>query len=290
MKTISVEILYYNFKKGITEMALHRFLGIVLVCILILPNSSGADTTIVFQEAKNGDAKTAIQSIYVRGGTVRVENAFEKGNFIIFKSETNSMTVVDVRDKRYITIDRTLLAERSGPLSPSQRDAMNTANEKIGSLPPEKQDQLRSIMEYVMQYSTPTGKKSEKIRYIPLQEERVVNGSTCRVTETHRGKTKVSEICMVNRDVLNIPREDYDSLQNLQAFISEMNSSTVGKTFDHYNLHIGYAEFEQFPVLVTRYLDNGLTRTLIVVRVNAEPIPHDIFSVPAGYKQMKAFF
>ncbi|UCE78608.1 MAG: DUF4412 domain-containing protein [Nitrospiraceae bacterium] len=271
-------------------MTLHRFLGIVLVCIPILPKGSGADTTIVFQEAKNGHAKTAIQSIYIRGGTVRVENAFEDGNYIIYKSETNSMTVVDVKDKRYITIDRTLLAQRSGPLSASQRDAMKAANEKIGSLPPEKQDQLRSIMEYVMQYSNPTGKKSEKVRYIPLQEERVVNGSSCRVTETHRGKTKVSEICMVNRDVLNIPREDYDSLQNLQAFITEMNSRTAGKTFDHYIPHIGHAEFEQFPVEVTRYLDNGISRTLTVVRVTAEPIPHDIFSVPAGYKQMKASF
>lgn len=267
-----------------------RFLAALFAFFLFSPTSLRADTTIVFQEALDGRAKTAHQSIYVRDGMVRVENAFEDGNYIIYKSETNSMTVVDIKDKGYITIDRSRLEERSVLLTSAQRDAVKTAHEKIDALPPEKQGQLRSIMDYVMQYSTPAGKNVERVHFIPLQEKRLINGNTCSVTETHQGKTKVSEICMVHRTALNIPLEDYHSLQNLQSFIAEMKSRTAGDMLDYYIPHIGYAEFEQFPVQVTRYLAKGIMRTLNLVRVTADPIPLDIFSVPAEYEQMKTFF
>jgi hypothetical protein len=265
-------------------------LVVILAFVIFFPSSPGADTTIVFQEAKDSNGKPSLQNIYIRSGMVRLENDSGDGNYIIYKSEANSMTVVDTGDKSYITIDRKLLADVSGPMSASQKNAMKKAHEKIASLPPEKQAQMRSIMEYVMQYSTPTGKKSEKVRYIPLQQELVINGNTCRVIETHQGKRKLSKLCMVDRNVLNIPLEDYASLQKLQSFIAEMNSRSYGRTFDKYFPDMGYADLEQFPVQVMRYRNNGVKRVLTLVRVTTEPIRHNAFVMPAGYQQLKGLF
>lgn len=56
---------------------------------IFFSNSSGADTTNVFQEATDTKEKPAFQKVYISSGMVRIENDSGDGNYIIYKSETN---------------------------------------------------------------------------------------------------------------------------------------------------------------------------------------------------------
>jgi hypothetical protein len=162
---------------------------------------------------------------------------------------------------------------------------MAKMKERFKDLQPETQEQMRNMMENVMKRSQSTGTRQEPIRYIPLRQTLTVNGYSCKIIEAHKGKNKISELCVVDIKIPGVAKEDYDHLKDFQLFMKKMMSRMSPGMQNRYNLDFGYSKQEQIPVQVVRFKDDGSTIRYQLKTISNKSISGDKFRVPADYRE-----
>jgi hypothetical protein len=248
-----------------------NLLGVLFLTIIFIAESTWADTTIVFRETGDKGTTKEDQILYISNGKVRIEITREKDTYIIFDN--------------YIEFSEEAIDKIAITMTDTQKQAMAQMKERFKDLPPETQEQMRNMMENVMKRSQSTGTRQEPIRYIPLRQTLTVNGYSCKIIEAHKGKNKVSELCVVDIKKLGVAKEDYDHLKDFQLFMKKMASRMSPGMQNRYNLDFGYSKQEQIPVQVVRFKNDGSTIRYQLKTISNKSVSGDKFRVPADYRE-----
>jgi hypothetical protein len=85
-----------------------------------------------------------------------------------------------------------------------------------------------------------------------------VGQNTCVVLEIYRGQQKTSETCVVQRQKLGIPTDDYRTLMAMQDFFVDISSSFFEMDTNYF---FGDASREEIPIYMVDFEDGGQEAT-----------------------------
>ena len=195
---------------------------------------------------------------------------------LIYDSDPEKATLVDVKKKSYWVIDR----EARDRIATQVTAAMEQLEPQIASLPPEQRQMVEQLMQGMK--STPSTAAFE-VRKTDRRE--TIDGQPCTIWETTSGGEVVGETCVASWETAKVPKGSLDIYRSLISFMDPLTSFVPQVKEEIGGAARGLETMDGLP-LRTKVLKAGapVAETRIAV-TDRKPHPASTFAVPAGYTQ-----
>jgi len=214
---------------------------------LLVPILAGADSELSYMRIDASGQETEQPPMQISNGMIRFASDLPSGQWMLFDEKKKMLVVVDETQGTYTP----LTAESFAQISAMQQKAMEGIQAQLAQLP---EDQREEAMKMMPQMPT----KKEAIRTQRTARTMNVGQNTCVVLEIYRGEQKTSETCVVQRQQLGIPTEDYKTLMAMQDFFVDISSSFFEMDTNYF---FGDASREEMPVYMADFEDGGQETT-----------------------------
>ena len=243
------------------------------VCLATMMSISFADTSMTIVE---NDGRG--QNVQIKDGVLRSSNIGEDtGNsrdFMLYDSNTRTMTVVVHKNKNYSRIDEETMKQMGGTVSALQQQM----EEQLKNLPPEQQAELRKMMGGLM-----SPDQAEQVRSETTAITGKVGVWACKIVYVFKGDEKVSEVCATDYKSLNIPEEDYLVMKDFFVFIANISENLpMAEQASFASADLGEG---MFPVLIEVLKESATQQSMTLNKVSNESLEAALFGIPAGYKE-----
>ena len=126
---------------------------------------------------------------------------------------------------------------------------------------------------------------SEPMRVTATGKSRKVAGYNCKVHRMSQGGRDIQEMCIASRKAVGVPQGDYQTMQNMFAFmreIAEKSMAAIGMR----GAGPSFPDIDGVPVEIRDLKDGSVS---VLRRVSTKSISDSKFAVPAGYRQHDPF-
>lgn len=224
-----------------------------------------ADTTLNFVDQSNKTGQ--VQS---HQHLVRVEQAAADGVFMLFNSETKTLTVVNSQAKSFQVITPEQVEQTAAEL----RKAREQLKANFDKLPASQQAQLKPVLEQLQ--------RSEKSKRTvkPSGSEKVAN-IKCQQHEVFVDGKLGQQICSANRKALGLSKQDYNNITAMLTMLAD-----ISRSFGAGEANAGVApdELGGLPILTTDPNTKNFNR---LASVNQNKLNASRFEVPSGYQPVR---
>ncbi|TDJ35062.1 MAG: hypothetical protein E2O56_01540 [Gammaproteobacteria bacterium] len=224
-------------------------LVLAAVAALLAPLVAGADSQLTYVRTKAGGQEYVQPPMEISNGKIRFASDLPSGQWMLFDERKKVLIVVDEKEGTWTP----LTPEGFAQISALQQQAMESIQARLAQLPEDQREQAMKMMPQM-----PGMTRKEAIRTQRTTRTMDVGKNTCVVLEIYRGSQKTSESCVVPRQQLGIPKEDYNTLMAMQDFFVDISSSFFEMDTNYF---FGDASREEIPVYMVDFDDSGQETT-----------------------------
>ena len=254
--------------------------AIPAIVLLLIANLCQADSVIEVVEKEGSTSKA--RHFYIADEKISFVDAQSS---MIFDTKSGQMTVLDHKEKTYLTISAAQMqqvSDQAGQMMQQMHAQMAT---RLQSLPPEQRAQMEQMMAQMGHASatsgTMPGKSLDEMLVRPTGRSEIVKGIHCKVIEVYQAGTKVAENCLAPYSRLGISDSDYRTLKQFidyQNDLAERFDGGKDKDFMQYGM-----EQNMLPVKVITFKD-GRNVSTSSVSASAKTVSAQAFVIPGNYK------
>ena len=226
-----------------------------------------ADTTLRYVDAGSGAAAASVQ---VRAGMVRIDRPAD-GFTAIIDAVTGVVTLVDLGRREYRVIDR----ETRSAMQMQMQTMRKQMEAQLAALPAEQ----RATIEQQMQGMLGTAGEAPAMQMRATGSKRRVGGYDCTDWEGSVGGRRVSGACVAEASTVGVAADDTATLKAMATALMEFAGSMAGAAGTPPS-----AASDGVPVETS---DAATGRIEVLADVSDEPLPGELFEVPAGFDKVQ---
>lgn len=216
---------------------------------LLVPMLAGAASELIYVRIDASGQEFEQPPMQISNGMIRFASDLPSGQWMLFNESKRMLVIVDETQGTYTP----LTAESFAQISAMQQKAIEGIQAQLAQLPEDQREEALKLMP-----QTAGMTKKEAIRTQRTARTMNVGKNTCVVLEIYRGEQKTSETCVVQRQQLGIPTEDYKTLMAMQDFFVDISSSFFEMDTNYF---FGDASREEIPVYMTDFENGGQQTT-----------------------------
>ncbi|MDJ0656346.1 MAG: DUF4412 domain-containing protein [Xanthomonadales bacterium] len=245
---------------------------LLLASAMAVAAVASADTTISFTGDDNGNGMMEVSN-----GKVRMSSPGEQG-YMLFEAGANQFIAVNEKDSNYLVFDQAQVEK----IARMQEQLQQQMEQQLAGMPPGQREQMRQMMSRMMP-KMPGGEAKPR-RYQRGGTSKVGRYS-CEVLEVYVGDRKASEQCVVGRDDLDIPDDDFETIRAMQSFMVDLANSFA--MMSDQIMDYGEPGRDEIPVRYVHY--NKILGEVVgeLEQISHDAIPPERFEIPAGFEQQQ---
>jgi hypothetical protein len=219
-----------------------------------------------------GDSGTSTS--YIGDNDMRAETRTKnENNIIIFRSDREVIWAIDPADNSYTEMTKQDLKKMKGQID----EAMRRMQEEMKNLPPEQRAMIEQMMK---SKAAPPEPESPVFKKVASGVK--VGKWKCDTYEGYEGGELVEEVCTTDWKNLGIERKDFQVMQRMSEFMSELSPHSAG------GLNVGSAEWEKeqgYPGIPVRTIEYSMGKKVFqtdLKDVKRQQIDSSLFELPKG--------
>ena len=263
------------------------------IAALSITPATFAATTVEFDAQGEGP-----ETFLISKGKVLMRSG--ENEDMVYDDRKRQMTMIDHSRRGYFVMDPEKMAAQMQGMQSQMQGQMGAAMEQMKQHmqtlldnPDISDEQKKMIQDEMAKMSarsgampTAPGAAPEPMKIKATGKSRKVAGINCKMHRVSRGGRTVQEVCVASRKATGMPKDDYQTMQNMFSFMREIAEKSMSAMGMSGGGGAAFPEIDGVPVEI-KDMEDG---TVSVLRnVSTKSIADSTFSVPAGYREHNPF-
>lgn len=259
-------------------MKLTFYLGMFLAMVGFA-SPAHADNTLTYTKVGKEGASGEAQKMMIRADKVRIDMPGGK-NAMIYDSAADKIYILEMEEKKYMTMDPAMMKKMMGALSSVQVQL----EARMASMSEAQRAQMKAMLGKLGQGMLGGG-KAPVLKTVETGRKEKVGDYETEVIEVTEDGVKTVDYYVVDREKLKIGDTEYATLQKFQTFLGNMMKSLPGPMKQKMKIQMLMAQGNRIPVKADHFENQAIKRTDKLTDVSGEKLDPSLFEIPADFQQ-----
>lgn len=257
------------------------FFFAVAMSIVTLASVARADTTLTYTKIEKGVSTGEAQKMLIRSDKMRIDLQGGK-NAMIYDAAADKIYILEIEQKRYMTMDPAMMEQMMGALSAMQEQL----EAKLASMPEAQRAQMRAMMSKLGQGMLDGG-KTPVLKTEETGRKETIGDYETDVIEVTEDGVKTIDYYVVDREKLDIGDAEYTTMLKMQTFFGKLMKSLPGPMKQKMKIQMLMAKGNRLPVKADHFENKAIKRTDQLTEVSGEKLDPALFEIPTNFQERK---